>query len=71
MISASTFFIVTYLFYQNNYVCNDYEGDCNELVCSLPEAERANYLSLPVMKSLANFYGDMHCEKMVDIISMQ
>jgi hypothetical protein len=24
MVSASTFFIVTYLFYQNGYVCNDY-----------------------------------------------
>jgi hypothetical protein len=71
LISASTFFVVPFLFYQNNYVCPNYDGDCNQLVCSLPESERSQYLSPPEIRSLANYNGDMHCEKMSIVTGMQ
>lgn len=28
VISASTFFVVPFLFYQDAYSCNNYDGDC-------------------------------------------
>lgn len=36
LLSASTFFVVPFLFYQDVYTCEGYEGDCHKMVCSLP-----------------------------------
>jgi amino acid transporter len=71
MLSGSTFFIVPFLFYQDEYVCNDYDGDCNKMVCALPVNLRSKYLPNEIIKSLANYYGDMNCEKMDEITGMQ
>jgi hypothetical protein len=71
VLCASTFFVVPYLFYQDPYQCEDYDGDCTHLVCSLPSNQRSAYLSDPYIKSLANFYGDMHCEEAGKITELQ
>lgn len=41
------------------------------MVCALPEAKRKDYLPSPLIKSLGNYYGDMHCESMGKVTQFQ
>jgi hypothetical protein len=44
LIASSTFFINTYLFYQQQYVCNGHQSShCDTYVCSLPYSQRKQY----------------------------
>ena len=71
LLGASTFFVNTYLFYQQPYVCNGVQSTaCNQHVCSLPPAQRVHYQSPQTISTLGNRNTDFNCQSISSVTTM-
>lgn len=71
-IGSSSFFVNTYLFYQNPYLCNGVQSaQCTQHVCSLPPEKRVNYESPQAIYSLGNEKSHYFCSGEGTVTFMQ
>ena len=72
MLAASSFFINPYLFYQQPYLCNGVQSThCTQHVCSLPLAQRQQYLAHPMISSLGNNNPIYFCNGINTVLFME
>ena len=72
LIASSSFFINPYLFYQQPYQCNGVQSaHCTQHVCSLPLAQRQQYLTSPQINSLGNNHPSYFCGGIGTVLFME
>jgi hypothetical protein len=59
MVAGSSSFFNAFLFYQEDYYCQD-QLDCHAYVCALPPEQRKAFVD-PTFTSLASKFGDYRC----------
>ena len=71
LLGASTFFVSTYLFYQQPYLCNGVQSTaCSKHVCSLPPSQRTQYQSPHIISTLGNQNTNFNCQSINSVTTM-
>ena len=71
LLGSSTFFVNTYLFYQEPYICKGVSSTaCTQYVCNLPPSQRLKHTSSTNIKTLANQNVNSNCQSASNVTTM-